>query len=69
MIKLHLGCGRNSTFTERSSHLMNDIQFKKIFDSLGISVSKRKFNTEKITKFGEHPWKEWDILLEFNPIG
>jgi|TARA_B100001971_G_scaffold163287_1_gene153698 FkbM family methyltransferase len=58
--------GRNSTFDERSFQLMNDDEFKKIFDILDISVSKRKYNTEKITKFGEHPWKEWDILLEFN---
>jgi FkbM family methyltransferase len=58
--------GRNPSFDERCSRLMNDDQFKKIFDSLDISVSKRKFNTEKITQYGEHPWKEWDFLLEFN---
>jgi len=61
--------GWNPSFQLRAEQLQNDDDFRDVFNQLGIMVSERKYNTEKITPFGEHSWKEWDILLEFNKKG
>ena len=48
--------GKNPSLRHRSNQINNDPEFKPVFDLLGLTVSRRKFNTEKMTKFGEHLW-------------